>query len=473
MKFLKFKHWRARDGMLLATALMLASCGNQTRPGSRDGTMSSGAADASAGHSEILEPEEVVLAMENADQLPLQPASVEDLATRQKSLIPLDQVDRSGQALLLDGANLLSLDGATDGREVVDLRSNDTGIRNQGSRGWCTAFATIAAMENLSNRFYKTSLDLSEIHHFQSYNQYATPPSLSKAKSLGIIDEAQWPYNGKKQPGADSKIRARLQQNHVIQFDLTHLVESVRAGFPVVINLDVNSSFMQPREGGIISPGGRSQGGHAIAVTGIVIDARVGGGGYFVIKNSWGASWGDHGYGYLPFTYCQSSSCYAWSITDLSVYDDSGRALTKVDGNSEPTPTPAPTPAPTVSPQPTASPNPNPTPVPTVEPADNISVESFKAVWYQRNYRAARGVRSYVMMVNADNATLQKVQSITYKVEGRQPFVSSSRSSNSVNRADFMSNLYRIGRGDSQSAEIVVLLKDGRSFTLPTLTIEN
>ncbi len=414
-----------------------------------------------------MESEAVVLAMQEMDQLPLQAASADDLATRQKSLIPVDQFDRSGKALVVEETNLLGLDSTTDGREVVDLRSNDTGIRNQGSRGWCTAFATIATLENLSNRLYKTSLDLSEIHHFQSYRQYATPPSLSTAKSIGIIDEAQWPYNGSKKPGADSKIRARLQQNHAIQFDLTHLVESVRAGNPVVINLDVNSSFMQPKEGGIVTPGGRSQGGHAIAVTGIVIDSRVGGGGYFVIKNSWGASWGDHGYGYLPFTYCKSSYCSAWSITDLTVYDDSGKALQKVD--SEPGPAPVPTPVPSDSPLPTV----NPTPIPSVEPSDGMSADSFKLSWSQRKYRPARGILSYVMMVDADSAILQKIKSITYKVDGREAFISSNRASKSVvvTKADFMSKMYRLSQGESQTAEAVVMLRDGRSFTLPTLTI--
>lgn len=445
--------------VLISSTLLFAACGGKPEGSSRDTgktAANSGSQDASSG---TMEPEAVVISMQNESQLPLQDASEAQLAARRQSLIPLNEMDRSGQAMLVDTMGL-RLDDDGDGREVIDLRANDTGIRDQGSRGWCTAFATIASVENLANRFYKTKLDLSEIQHFKSYNQYATPPSLSKAASLGIIDEALYPYNGSKQPGADSKIRLKLTSQHNIQTSLTSLVASMRAGNPVVINLDVNSSFMQPKQGGIIAPGGRAQGGHAIAITSVVVDARVDGGGYFVIKNSWGSSWGDHGYGYVPFSYCQYSYCYAWTLTDVAVFDDSGKALPKGDG-----PIPNPVPVPTVDPQ--------PNPVPSPQPSDSISVESFKLGVSVRDYRKAAGVRSYVLMVDADSVVLQQVKSITYRVDGYRAFVSNGSSSSSVTvaKTDLMSRLYKIGRFEDQNADAVVLLKDGRSFTLPSVSI--
>ncbi|HLA83176.1 MAG TPA: C1 family peptidase, partial [Thermoguttaceae bacterium] len=42
-------------------------------------------------------------------------------------------------------------------------------------------------------------------------------------------------------------------------------------------------------------------GNHAVVVVGFADDANVAGGGYWIIKNSWGTDYGDNGYGYVPF----------------------------------------------------------------------------------------------------------------------------------------------------------------------------
>ncbi|MBM4033076.1 MAG: C1 family peptidase [Planctomycetes bacterium] len=43
--------------------------------------------------------------------------------------------------------------------------------------------------------------------------------------------------------------------------------------------------------------------GHSVAIVGYRKDPAFPGGGYFIFRNSWGANWGDQGYGYLPFDY--------------------------------------------------------------------------------------------------------------------------------------------------------------------------
>lgn len=55
--------------------------------------------------------------------------------------------------------------------------------------------------------------------------------------------------------------------------------------------------------------------GHSVALVGYRRDTAFPGGGYFIFRNSWGASWGDHGYGYMPFAYVLD---YA---NDLVAYD--------------------------------------------------------------------------------------------------------------------------------------------------------
>ena len=46
-------------------------------------------------------------------------------------------------------------------------------------------------------------------------------------------------------------------------------------------------------------------GGHAMLLVGYVDDESVLGGGYFIIRNSWGGDWGEDGYGKLPYAYAE------------------------------------------------------------------------------------------------------------------------------------------------------------------------
>ncbi len=64
-----------------------------------------------------------------------------------------------GQHLCLSLA-LLAADGPTPA--MVDLRPDQTPVRNQGERGNCFIHATVAAMEAALNRQGHTNLDLAE-----------------------------------------------------------------------------------------------------------------------------------------------------------------------------------------------------------------------------------------------------------------------------------------------------------------------
>jgi hypothetical protein len=51
---------------------------------------------------------------------------------------------------------------------------------------------------------------------------------------------------------------------------------------------------------------GSLAGGHAVLLVGYVDDATVNGGGYFIVKNSWGTGWGEGGY--FRIAYSQAAS---------------------------------------------------------------------------------------------------------------------------------------------------------------------
>jgi C1A family cysteine protease len=99
----------------------------------------------------------------------------------------------------------------------------------------------------------------------------------------------------------------------------------LEAKYPMVMGLSVVTSFDGASGAGYVTyngPGETSRGGHAVAVLGYVDNADLptnapqgSGGGYFIIKNSWGACWKDAGYVYLPVDWVKT---YAYSLTVLT-----------------------------------------------------------------------------------------------------------------------------------------------------------
>ena len=407
-----------------------------------------------------LDSEDVIAIMQAPDKVNNQTFPSDEIIERQRSLIPLDDFIPEISPLNVVESPFLLQDESTDIKELTDLRSFDTPIKNQGSRPWCTAFATIGAIENIAQRLYGSTLDLSEIHHFNSYGVYQTAPSLNAARTTGLIDEDLWPYYGNKKIGFDSRVRARLNSSKKIQLTLSDILLSMRDGLPVIINLTVNSSFMNPKAGGVIVPGGFPSGGHAIALTGVVVDNRVDGGGYFIVKNSWGASWGNKGYGYVPFSYCRFSSCYAWSISDVNVMEDNGRIREKLRD---------------VTPRPDTVPDSQPTPKP-VDPKPSIATvtaESFTLITELKDYRGLLGAYFYALTLSASQSALNQVASVSYHVGGYRDFTSIVPATGAtIAPRDILSRSYKIWPGVQDDATATVKLKDGRELDIRGLTVE-
>lgn len=62
------------------------------------------------------------------------------------------------------------------------------------------------------------------------------------------------------------------------------------------------------------APGAPDLGSHAVLVVGFR-DGGEPGGGVFIVRNSWGISWGEGGHGHLPFAYVDRYGLQAWELT--------------------------------------------------------------------------------------------------------------------------------------------------------------
>ncbi|MCX6118564.1 MAG: C1 family peptidase [Proteobacteria bacterium] len=438
----------------LAAALVIAGCGKQSPTSTqRDSTIvKETEADASAEQGPSMTVEDVVQSFAMSDDLPDQESSASDRAAWEASLVPEDQIKPQGAELA--SADFQLNDVAADQREIVDLRPNDTGIRNQGSEGTCTAFATVATLENLVKRFYGETVDISERHHWTTYANYQSTTSLQKASAAPIVSESTWPYQGSRPSSTTGLGIAKLNSYTTTSLSLTPIVESLRKGQPVVIAVGVLTSMMSPKQGGIITGGTQKAGaGHALAVTGAIIDASVPGGGYFIVKNSWGSGWGDKGYGYIAFDYCQRTWCSAYSIADASLFKN-GVAVAK--------PNVAPTP---VNPAPV-----NPTPVPSVNPQPNsptaITAADFKVQPYGSKRTLFKG-RYYYLAVVAKQEILQQIKSIQYDDRSSKYTVTNGAAADvRVSIFNLASPAFKTRSGTIETDDIIVTLRNGQTITL-------
>lgn len=206
---------------------------------------------------------------------------------------------------------------------VVDLRSMCSTVEDQAALGSCTANALIGGLEFLEKKDGYPFVDLSRL--FVYYNERVlenTVDSDSGAmlrdgiKTLakqGVCTEKKWPYlisRFRKKPPPSCYKEAEDHQITSYQRILTldEMLACLAEGFPFVFGFTVYESFESPhvrKTGHVDLPksGERVLGGHAVLAVGYRMNERR-----FVVRNSWGSSWGQKGYFTMPFDYLAERS---------------------------------------------------------------------------------------------------------------------------------------------------------------------
>jgi hypothetical protein len=105
-----------------------------------------------------------------------------------------------------------------------------------------------------------------------------------------------------------SDIGKKIQYKNVVNTNPLKFIDNINKnlaiGRPVEIGLFVYDSFMSAQKGWIPVPNKKlekNQGGHAIALVGVgPYDVKQPQKNFYKFINSWGATWGDKGFGFLP-----------------------------------------------------------------------------------------------------------------------------------------------------------------------------
>ena len=214
----------------------------------------------------------------------------------------------------------------------ADLRPQCPPVYDQGQLGSCTANAIGGAIE--FDRLKQKLPDFVPSRLFIYYNERViegTVRSDSGAQirdgiktvaSQGVCPETDWPYDIAKfeqKPAAkayaDALSDRAVSYQSLIQ-DPNQMKGCLASGFPFVFGFTVYESFESPavaQSGHAPMPGPseRAIGGHAVMAVGYDDSNQ-----WFVVRNSWGPSWGLKGYFTLPYAYLIQASLSSdfWTI---------------------------------------------------------------------------------------------------------------------------------------------------------------
>jgi C1A family cysteine protease len=220
----------------------------------------------------------------------------------------------------------------------VDLSSFCTKVKDQGSVGSCTAFSTVGALEFLHKKFgglqgenmfserftyYATRVNVLNWKAEEDSGAYIRDAIKSVVK-YGSCLENSFPYNGdwKGIPSIENyKEALNYQALSYAKFETGNspserklLISTIKAGlnsgFPIVAGFTCYSNIWSGEKGVIPLKNNQIIGGHAILIVGYDDHTSM-----FKFKNSWTESWGDKGYGYLPYDYYFNGDMFdLWSV---------------------------------------------------------------------------------------------------------------------------------------------------------------
>ena len=202
----------------------------------------------------------------------------------------------------------------------TDLRNQCPPVYDQGQLGSCTANAIGAAMEfemmkqNAADAFMPARL-------FIYYNERVIEQTvgtdsgaqirdgIKSVNQQGVCPENLCPYNIARfthKPSAKAyttALKHKALSYQRVDRDLTQMKGCLASGYPFVLGFTVYASFESEavaQSGKLNMPEKNEKviGGHAVMAVGY--DDRT---KRFIIRNSWGDSWGMNGYFTMPYAY--------------------------------------------------------------------------------------------------------------------------------------------------------------------------
>jgi C1A family cysteine protease len=202
----------------------------------------------------------------------------------------------------------------------VDLRDKCPPIYNQGNIGSCTANGIAAAYQFdelkqdngdvfIPSRLFIYYNERSVEGHINTDSGASIRDGIKSIAKIGVCDETEWGYNTDfftTKPSdlcyENAKKHRAIKYKRLLQNEI-QLKQCLNNGLPVVFGFSVYESMKTTTvaETGIVPMPNQDEkllGGHCVMLVGYDNDKRR-----WICRNSWGNSWGDKGYFYMPYEY--------------------------------------------------------------------------------------------------------------------------------------------------------------------------
>ncbi len=240
----------------------------------------------------------------------------------------------------------------------IDLRAYCSPVENQGALGSCTANAVVGLVEYFERRAHGNFIDASRLFlykvtrdllHWKGDTGAYLRSTMGALALFGVPPEEYWAYQIATFDNEPTAFCYSFAQNFqaisYYRLDppgtapaklLARIKTNLVAGLPSVYGFTVYSSIAQAGTTGRIPYPGQGEkvlGGHAMLVIGYDDNLKIANTntgtstkGALLVRNSWGAGWGDHGYGALPYDYVTTQLAVDfWSLlkqewTDTGVF---------------------------------------------------------------------------------------------------------------------------------------------------------
>ncbi|XP_017868682.1 PREDICTED: cathepsin L1-like [Drosophila arizonae] len=227
-----------------------------------------------------------------------------------------DMLDKEFESLMLGSMNITESDAdllytpdeAYALPADIDWRNRGavTPVKNQGKCGACWSFSATGTLEGM--HFLKTGklvslseqnlVDCSTTRYFNRGCYGGMPDrALNYVIDNGGIDtEYSYTYEAKQLSCRYDPFHIGAQVAGVVRVPAgePHLAVAVASKGPISVGIYASNNFRNYRDGVLDDRQCNKRPNHAVLVVGFGRDPQ--GGDFWLVKNSWGASWGDGGY---------------------------------------------------------------------------------------------------------------------------------------------------------------------------------